>query len=232
VLEYRLESESEEEEEVQQHEEEEEEPSEEPIEEPKIETKVKVKNSLESRSSKAEEKIVIEKVEKKIEKSRSPKKIKVIEITDKPHIHPTPIRKEEPVREEKIDPNHKIANKPQVTAAKTKPFPIKETSKKSQNSVSNGNRESNSNSSPKKSSSPRIAKGLILYDGDRKDNRTEAKIRQPPKFNEDEVKMLSNTHIFENRHETIDSTSNQHIRKSMNNLHSNSVITSTKPSEK
>lgn len=230
MLEYQLESESEEEEdeEVQQQEE----SYEEPNEEPKIETKVKVKNSLESRSSKAEAKIVEEKVEKKVEKSRSPKKIKVIEITDKPHIHPTPIRKEEQVREEKLDPNHKIPNKPQVTAAKTKPFLIKETPKKSQYSVSNGNRDSNSNSSPKKSSSPRIDKGLMLYDGDRKDNRTEAKIRQPPKFNEDEVKMLSNTHIFENRHETIDSTSNSHIRKSMNNLHSNSEITTTKPSEK
>lgn len=108
---------------------------------------------------------------------------------------------------------------------------MKETPKGNINNVDNGNKDSNSTSSPKKSNSPRNVKGKILFDSERKDTKTETKVRHAPKFNEDEIKMLSNTHIFEKPHEAIDSGMNQQTRKSMNNLHINSEIPSSKPME-
>jgi hypothetical protein len=108
---------------------------------------------------------------------------------------------------------------------------MKETPKGNLNNEDNDNKDSNSTSSPKKSNSPKNIKGRVIYDADRKDTKTETKVRHAPKFNEDEIKMLSNTHIFEKPHEAIDSRINQQTRKSMNNLHINSEIPSSKPSE-
>lgn len=43
-------------------------------------------------------------------------------------------------------------------------------------------------------------------------------IKKAHKFDSEDVKSLSNTHVFDRNHEPIDSDANKNIRKSMNNI--------------
>jgi hypothetical protein len=62
-----------------------------------------------------------------------------------------------------------------------------------------------------------------LYDSEKR--ATKPKLRSH-EVAEEEMKVLSNTHIFDRQHETIDEVGNQNNRKSMNNLQINEKLRS------
>jgi hypothetical protein len=182
---------------------------------------VNVKKSLKSKPACVVEKHTLQ--EKPLEKRRSPKKSLHSDKLEKPSFQPTPLKKETPMVDTPNESTSQTTSK--VTSTKSKPFSIRETPKKhheeEQKPAFSKNRDS-----PNRDSSPRRSRAKILFDSETTSSQNDPKIRRE-KYNENEVKMLSNTGQFEHTPKGIETVGNENIRKSMNNLHSSNEAMKT-----
>lgn len=145
-----------------------------------------------------------------------------------------------PVEQPKVvyENNSSVNEKPEINPTKTKPFKMKETPKSSSKKTKTVRKAS----SEEESSSPRSKRSSIKSNSKPPARRevekpsidieqerlfVEKELDMPQKKfqmnkNDDkEIKVLSNTQLIENTQEVMDNNTNQHIRKSMNNLRLN-----------
>ena len=117
------------------------------------------------------------------------------------------------------------SSKPQPT--KSKPFPIKETPKQEYKRAGQ-----NSTSTDAKEHDNYIDRPIPNKMTFGSEVKKSSPIKKVNKFESDDAKSLSNTHVFDRNHEPIDSDVNKNIRKSMNNIKMADNINSSSWTEK
>lgn len=158
-----------------------------------IKEQVQVKKTLNSRQPKIEE--------NHREKQPTPKKHHANNDSNKNRYNYTPQRKEVNPLEQHSENTSSVLSKPQKTSAKPKPFSI---------------RDNKTKDSPEKGENTKVTTSQVLFDSE--NNKSSPRSKVSKKFDESDVKLLSNTHVFDRPHEGIDAVASQNIRKSMNNL--------------
>jgi hypothetical protein len=139
-----------------------------------------------------------------------------------------------PVEQAKVIDEHSssISHKPDIAATKTKPFKTRGTPKKTpqkRNLVEDDPSITGSNDSPasRKSVNRRADAPKPIT----RELEKPKKKFQINKFEDSDVRALSNTQSFDVQQESLGRTNNQHIRKSMNNLKFNENTSSKESSE-
>jgi len=128
------------------------------------------------------------------------------------------IKPSKPVEQPTIvyENNSAISNKPQIAPTKTKPFKIKETPKKINDSQGIETHLTAKKDSPR--SKKTVSAQVEEFINDNDNNGKVSNKFLVGKHENREIKSLSNTQCFDRNSDNIDTTGNQLIRKSMNNL--------------
>jgi hypothetical protein len=119
-----------------------------------------------------------------------------------------------------------IRSKPQINPTKSKPFNVRETPKKIQQKQQlqgHSQFEGISQESPKPRDNHKKINSVSLYDSEEQAIRPTHKNKE---MSESEVKVLSNTHLFNTQNEGMDALPSHNNRKSMNNLNINEKLRS------
>lgn len=119
-----------------------------------------------------------------------------------------------PERHERVQNMSK--SKPKITSAKSKPFDVRDTPKKQKDYATPNPKKKVSNQPEERGATRTHVKSSFASESERSSHNQR---QRAPNFEEEEPKLLSNTHVFEHTPGNIEAVSNDQARKSMNNLH-------------
>lgn len=127
-------------------------------------------------------------------------------------------------QDKQVNSQHISKSKPKITSAKSKPFDVRDTPKKSNDSAPNPLKPSKQSYGHESSPAEKKDRARSKFASDntrnvRDDNNGNGAKQRPSKFEEEEPRSLSNTHVFDKNNGSIAAVSNEQSRKSMNNLH-------------